>query len=258
MPCFDRHPYTANGQPASRTALMLIEKDTSMTNFNHPTTADPKSLYSFFTNEYTLTMEICAEAEISRIDTGIAYVLTISAAMMIAFFRPLLSLVPQIPGLLYAYFSSPSPGTILELSGFNGLLPFVSVSITGAAILMIKAFPQLVGEKRLEEQLKFLPSPNRQVNFYDQYIEVKGKFHKNLPYKELKRTGETRSLYLLYFTEKRVLILPKNRFYKGSLPELKPFIREHRTLKSKLYGAIRWLPVVFVFLLFLILFWTEY
>lgn len=214
--------------------------------------------YSYFTNEYTLTKEMCAETELSRIDVGIAYVLTVAAAMMLAFFRPFLELIPEIPDLLYAYFSSPSPGTILELSGVNAIYPFASISITAAAILMIKSFPQLVGDKRYGEQLKFLPSPIRQINFYDQYVDVKGKFSQKIPYKELKRTGETRGLYLLFFTEKRVLILPKDRFLKGTLPDLKNFIRERRTSKSKFYGVIRWLPVVWVFLLFLTIFWTEH
>lgn len=114
--------------------------------------------YSYFTNEYTLTKEMCAETELSRIDVGIAYVLTVAAAMMLAFFRPFLKLIPEIPDLLYAYFSSPSPDTILELSGVNAIYPFASISITAAAILMIKSFPQLVGDKRYDEQLKFLPS----------------------------------------------------------------------------------------------------
>lgn len=184
--------------------------------------------------------------------------LAVAAAMMLAFFRPFLEIIPQIPDLFYAYFSSPSPGTILELSGFNGTLPFISVSVAGAAILMIRSFPQLVGDKRFEEQLKFLPSQNRQINFYDQYVEVRGKFSQKIPYKELNRTGETRNLYLLFFTEKRILLLPKDRFRKGTLAEVKAFVKEHRTLKSKIYGVIRWLPVVMVFLLFLTLFWTEY
>ena len=218
---------------------------------------EPKSRYSYFTSEYTLTKEMCAEMEISRIDMGIAYILTIAAAMMIAFFRPLIELIPEIPYFLYDYFSSPSPGTILELSGFNGVLPGLSISLFGATILMVKAFPQLVGDKRFGEQMQFLPSPNRKINFYDQYVEAEGKFHQKLPYKELKRTGETRSLYLLFFTEKRILILPKTAFRKGSLPELKDFIKEHRTVKSKIYGIVRWLPVVLVFLLFVFVFSSE-
>lgn len=63
--------------------------------------------YSYFTNEYTLTKEMCAET---------------------------------------------------EHSGVNTIYPFASISITAAAILMIKSFPQLVGDKRYDEQLKFLPS----------------------------------------------------------------------------------------------------
>lgn len=137
-------------------------------------------------------------------------------------------------------------------------MPGVSLAFLGAAVLMIKSFPRLVGEKRFKEQLKLVPSEKRCVNFYDQYVEIKGKFSKKIPYRELMRTGQTRSLYLLFFTERRILILPKSRFCKGTLAELKIFIRQRRTLKSKIYGILRWLPVVLFFLLFLNAFWREY
>ncbi len=229
-----------------------------MTFQSEPSGTDLKLYYSFFTNEYVLSKEMCAEMETARLDVGIAFELTVAAAMMIAFFRPLLEIIPEIPALLYDYFSSPSPGTVLELSGFNLALPGVSVSLIGAVILLIRSFPALVGDKRFNEQLHFVPSVNRSVNFYDKYVEVKGKFSKKLPYKELKRTGETRSLYLLFFTERRIVLVPKSGFRKGSLAELKPFIRKRRTLKSKIYGKIRYLPVLLTLLLFTSIFWWEF
>lgn len=202
-------------------------------------------IYSYFTNEYTLTEDMCAEMETSRIDLGIACVFILAATIILGSLVPFFKLLPEIPGLLDEYFSSPSSADILELSGFRSALPLPSgLAILCAAIPLIKAFPRLVGEKRFGEQLQFLPSPNRQINFYDQYIEAAGKFHKKLPYQELLRTGETRSLYLLFFTERRILILPKSRFCKGTLADLKTFIRQRRTFKSKLYGILRWLPVM--------------
>lgn len=216
-------------------------------------------IYSYFTNEYTLTEDMCAETETSRMDLGIACVFVAAAAILAANLWPSLELIPEIPGLLYEYFSSPSSSDILQLSGFNMALPFVSIpAFLCAAVFLIKSFPRLVGEKRFGEQLQFLPSPKRQINFYDQYVEATGKFHKKLLYNELKRTGETHSLYLLFFTERRILILPKSRFCKGTLAELKIFIRQRRTLKSKIYGILRWLPVILFFLLFLNAFWREY
>lgn len=216
-------------------------------------------IYSYFTNEYTLTEEMCAEMETSRMDLGIACVFIIAAAIIPANLLSFFRLLPDIPGQLYEYFSSPSSTDILELSGFRSALPLPSgLALLCVTIPLAKSFPRLVGEKRFGEQLQFLPSPNRQINFYDEYIEAAGKFHKKLPYQELMRTGETRRLYLLFFTERRILILPKDRFLKGTLPELKDFIRERRTFKSKFYGVIRYLPVVLVFLLFLTIFWTEY
>ena len=166
-------------------------------------------IYSYFTNEYTLTEDMCAETETSRMDLGIACVFVAAAAILAANLWPSLELIPEIPGLLYEYFSSPSSSDILQLSGFNMALPFVSIpAFLCAAVFLIKSFPRLVGEKRFGEQLQFLPSPKRQINFYDQYVEATGKFHKKLLYNELKRTGETRSLYLVFFTDRRILILP--------------------------------------------------
>lgn len=216
-------------------------------------------IYSYFTNEYTLTEDMCAETETSRMDLGIACVFVAAAAILAANLWPSLELIPEIPGLLYEYFSSPSSSDILQLSGFNMALPFVSIpAFLCAAVFLIKSFPRLVGEKRFGEQLQFLPSPNRQINFYDQYVEATGKFHKKLLYNELKRTGETRSLYLLFFTERRIVILHKAGFCKGTLPELKAFISKRRTLRSRLYGILRWLPVVLALALMLWVFSLEY
>ncbi|NBJ91768.1 YcxB family protein [Parablautia muri] len=125
-------------------------------------------------------------------------------------------------------------------------------------ILLIKSFPQLVGDKRFKERMLFAPSAKRSINFYDEYVEVKGKFSQKLPYKELKRTGQTRSLYLLFFTERRIVILHKAGFRKGTLAELKEFIKEHRPFQSKIYGIIRYLPAVMAFVLFVSIFWSEF
>lgn len=229
-----------------------------MISHDTPANADPKTLYSFFTNEYTLTKEICAETEPSRLDIGIALIIVAGAAIPLACILDLLSRLPEIPALLHAYFSSSSSTVVYNSQGGIYAMPGVSLAFLGAAVLMIKSFPRLVGEKRFKEQLKLVPSEKRCVNFYDQYVEIKGKFSKKIPYRELMRTGQTRSLYLLFFTERRILILPKSRFCKGTLAELKIFIRQRRTLKSKIYGILRWLPVILFFLLFLNAFWREY
>lgn len=229
-----------------------------MPSYNHTANTDLKSLYSFFTNEYTLTKALCAETEPSRLDTGIAYCVTVAAAMLLASLRPFLAMLPRIPDLLHAYFSSSSSTVVWDRTGVNYAMPGFSVSILAAILLLVKSLPRLVGEKRYREQMKLVPSEKRSVNFYDQYVEIKGKFSKKIPYRELKRTGETRNLYLLFFTEKRIVILHKSGFCKGSLAELKAFIRKRRTLKSRLYGILRWVPAAFVFALFLWIFWSEY
>lgn len=66
-------------------------------------------IYSYFTNEYTLTEDMCAETETSRMDLGIACVFVAAAAILAANLWPSLELIPEIPGLLYEYFSSPPP-----------------------------------------------------------------------------------------------------------------------------------------------------
>ncbi len=222
-----------------------------MTNFNQPSTTELKSQYSFFTNEYTLTKEMCAEMELSKMDIGIAFLLLVSIMAILANIQIFLRNPSETLGLFSEYFSSPSPDTVLAMSGFTGI--FTGLSVPVAMVFFIKAFPKLLGEKRFNEQLNLVPSENRKVNFYDHYVEVKGKFSKKLPYNELQRTGETRNLYLLFFTERRILLLPKNRFCKGTLAEVKAFVRERRTLNSKIYGVVRWLPVVLCNLLFI---WT--
>lgn len=229
-----------------------------MTSCDNTANTDLKSLYSFFTNEYTLTKELCAETEPCRLDTGIAYCITVAAAMLLASLKPFLSMLPRIPALLHAYFSSSSSAVVWDQTGVNYAMPGFSLSILAAILLLVKSLPRLVGEKRYKEQMKLVPSEKRNVNFYDQYVEVKGKFSKKIPYRELKRTGETRSLYLLFFTERRIVILHKSGFRKGSLSELKAFIRKRRTIKSKLYGILRWAPAALVFVLFLLIFWSEY
>ena len=39
-------------------------------------------IYSYFTNEYTLTEDMCAETETSRMDLGIACVFVAAAAIL--------------------------------------------------------------------------------------------------------------------------------------------------------------------------------
>ena len=92
--------------------------------------------YSFFDNEYLLTKEMCAEAEISRIDTGL-----IIAWILFTFM--LFMMMPFAPAMINDYFSAPSMGTIRRcgnndpsvfrscntaclLSGHMGRITFVS------------------------------------------------------------------------------------------------------------------------------------
>lgn len=190
--------------------------------------------YSFFSNEYVLTEEMCAEAELSRMD-----ILFIIGWIVFSAFG--YALFPSIPNMINEYFSSPSLGTILELSGGIGI-PLISPII--AMVCIIKIFPQKVGQKRFKEQLTLVPSENRKLAFYNEYVEVTGKFKKKLPYDELVRTGETRTLYLLYFTNQRILFVPKSGFHKGTLSELKHFISKRRTIESKIYGIVRYSPAL--------------
>ena len=202
--------------------------------------------YSSFSNTYLLTEEICAEAEISRIDIGIAIIWML--LMFIVYV-----LLPSLPDMINEYFSSPSLSTIIELSGGIGIQ---IVSPIVAIICIIKAFPKLVGAKRFKEQLTLVPGENRTLEFYDEYVEITGKFKRKLPYKELKRIGETKNLYILYFKEKRILFVHKSGFHKGTLRDLKQFIRERRTWSSKVYGIIRYLPVLLYLMLFSFAIWT--
>lgn len=229
-----------------------------MTYHDGASNTGPNAPCSFFTNEYTLTKEICAQTEPSRLDIGIAFLIVAGASIPIAYILIFLSRLSEITALLHAYFSSSSSTVVFNPSGGIYAAPGISLVFAGAAILMIKSFPRLVGEKRFKEQLKLVPSEKRCVNFYDQYVEIKGKFSKKIPYKELMRTGETRNLYLLFFTEKRIVILHKAGFCKGTLPELKAFVRKRRTLHSKLYGLLRWLPVIFALALNLWLLSSEF
>lgn len=209
--------------------------------------------YSHFTNEYTLTKEMCAELELSRIDIGIIFV---SMTFIFTFMVILSSsdILPAIPDVAYAFFSSPSAGTILELSGVVGITFVPSVV---AIWCLIKAFPKLVGEKQFKEHMKLVPSVNRTVSFYDTYVTVEGKFSKKLPYEELRRIGETRNYYILYFTERRILPVDKSGFRKGSLKELKAFLKEHRTWKSKVFGVMRYAPLAVLFVFFGYMLWSQ-
>ncbi len=208
---------------------------------------------SYFTNEYILTKEMCAQAEVSRIDIGIAYVSMTAAFVFLVILFSASETFLSFSDAVQNYFASPSVGTVLELSGPVGIT-FVSPLV--AVFVFIKAFPRLVGEKQFKEHMKLVPGTNRTLSFYEDHVTVQAKFSKKLPYRELKRTGETRHLYILYFTEKRILLIDKNRFRKGNLKELKQFIRKHRTLKSWIFGIIRWIPVTVIGLFFLFSLWT--
>lgn len=218
---------------------------------------EEKKAYSFFTNEYVLTKELCAEAERSRMDVGILYVLSVATFALCVCLMDYSGTWKVISDMLREYFSAPSPGTILELSGAGIMAVAMPVGFFAAGVAFVKSFPKLVGEKRLKEQLSLVPSVNRRVDFYDEYVEIQGKFSRKLPYYELKRVGETRNLYLLFFTGKRMLILHKAGFRKGNLADLKIFVKERRTRKSKIYGIIRYVPVVCVIVLFLGVLWME-
>lgn len=225
---------------------MYTDKETMQT---------PKELnkvYSYFTNKYVLTKEMCAEAELSRIDIGLAY----GCFMAVFVFAVFLSSVSAISlsDAAHAYFAAPSASTILQFSGIAGIT-FVSPVV--AFLCFLQIFPKLVGEKQFKEHMKLVPSADRTLSFYEDHVTVEGKFSKKLPYKELRRTGATRHLYLLYFTDKRILIVDKSGFRKGSLQELKHFIKKHRTPKSKLYGIIRWLPFVILCVLLTLVLLSE-
>lgn len=205
------------------------------------------TIYSSFTNEYTLTKEMCAEAELSRLDIGIAYVCMTFLFVFFVFLQSLPGTIFSLSEAAQACFSEPSAGTILQFSGATGIT-FVSPIV--AVIVLLKVFPKLVGEKQFKEHMKLIPSANRRIDFYENYVMVEGKFHKKLHYSELKRTGETRHLYLLYFTDRRILLLDKSGFRKGNLRELKFFLKKRRTVKSRLYGAVRLLALLLILLLF--------
>lgn len=214
-------------------------------------------MYSVFSNEYVLTKELCGEAEVSRIDVGLLYILSVVAAVVVLCFQDISGTAGGIGNMLHAYFSSPSADTVLELSGVGAMMIGTPLGLLGAGFALYKSFPKLVGEKRFQEQISFVPSAKRRVEFYDEYVEVRGKFSRKLPYKELRRIGETRNLYLLYFTDKRIVFLHKAGFCKGRLADLKSFLRERRTRGSKIYGVIRYLPVICVMALFTWIIWME-
>lgn len=216
--------------------------------------AEINTQYSYFTNEYTLTKEMCAELEPSRIDLGFIFVGMTIIFMFMVLLPSVSDMIPAIPDAAHAFFSTPSVGTILEFSGVTGIT-FVPPLV--AIWCLIKAFPKLVGEKQFKEHMKLVPGVNRTVSFYDTHVTVKGKFSKKLPYKELRRIGETRNYYILYFTEKIILPVDKAGFRKGNLKELKEFLRERRTWKSKVFGVARYLPSVILFVFYCYMLWTE-
>lgn len=215
---------------------------------NQPATTYSSTVFSFYSNHYTLTREMCAEAELSRIDMGIAFVVMTLIFVVLAQF-------PSLPETIHEYFLSPSSSTILTFSGVTGI--FVC-SPLAAIYLLGKMFPRMVGEKRFKEQLALVPSECRQIDFYDSYVKVTGKFSRKLDYKNLKRTGETRHLYLLFFSGKQMLILPKSGFRKGTLPSLKAFLKKRQTWKTRIYGVIRFLPTIGYFLLYCYSLWTGW
>lgn len=189
---------------------------------------------SFFTNKYRLTTEMCGESELSRTDLGIMIGLILMVTLLCVAF-------PAFPDTIRAYFAEPSAGTILSLSGIAGITILPPVA---ALFALAMVFPKLVGEKRFQEQISFVPGENRTVDFYDQYVKIQGTFSKKLFYKDLKRTGQTRNLYLMFFRDRQMLIIPKSGFCKGSLKELKSFIKKHKTVGSRIYGILRYLPVL--------------
>ncbi len=216
-----------------------------------------REAYSHFTNEYVLTQEICAEAERSRIDVGLLCVVVTLTGVLCLY---LLSL----PEVLYALERRtgdavllPSDGTVLQMSGVNAQVISGPVIYVIALVMLVKFFPKIVGEKRLKEQLTLVPSVNRRIDFYEKHVRVEGKLSRSLPYSELKRTGETRNLYILYFRDKRILILHKAGFRKGRLQDVKEFIRKRRTLRSRLYGVIHYVPTAIYILLFAFAIWED-
>lgn len=216
--------------------------------------AEANTQYSYFTNKYTLTKEMCAELETSRIDLGIIFVGMTIIFMFMVLLPSVSDIFPGLSEAAHAYFSSPSAGTILEFSGVAGIT-FVPSGV--AVWCLLKAFPKLVGEKQFKEHMKLVPGENRTVSFYDMHVTVKGKFSKKLPYKELCRIGETRNYYILYFTERRILPVDKAGFRKGNLKELKAFLRERRTWKSKIFGVVRYFPPALFFIFFCYVMWME-
>lgn len=205
------------------------------------------AVYSSFTNQYVLTKEMCAEAELSRIDIGIAYICITFLFVFLVLLQSASETAFSLQNAVENYFAAPSASTILQLSGAAGIT-FVSPVV--AVIAFLKVFPKLVGEKQFKEHMKLVPGTNRKIDFYEDHVVVAGKFRKELPYRELKRTGETRRLYLLYFTDRRILILDKAGFRKGNLRDLKSFLKKRRSTSSRLYGIARLLPVFLIFLLF--------
>lgn len=217
-------------------------------------TSKPDTRFSFFTNRYTLTREMCAEAELSRIDVGLSFVAMTLLFVCVVFLSSVPDLLPSVPDAVYDYFSAPSAGTILELSGAVGIT-FVSPAV--AILCLMKAFPKLVGEKRFQEQLRFLPSAARTLSFCEDHVTAEGGLRKKLPYRKLRRIGRTRNLYLLYFTEKRILPVDRHGFRKGEQREFLTFLQKRRTWRSRVYDVIRHIPPVLCFLFYAYMIWLE-
>lgn len=201
--------------------------------------------YDFFTNEYVLTENMCAEAEVSRMDVLFAVWLILLIIMFTL-------MMPFFPSMIQDYFSAPSLGTVFTLSGGVGITflpPFAII------ILAAKVLPKKVGAKRFQEQLLLVPGEKRRLSFYNKYVAVTGDFTEELPYSKLRRTGQTKHLYILYFKNKRILFVPKDGFRKGTFSDFKSFIRQRRTWGSKIYGIIRYLPILYFLFLFYLLIW---
>lgn len=236
----------ANKAQTEKTAIMYNENDSKISEMN--------THYSFFTNKYTLTKEMCAELEVVRLDVGFLYVGITLWFVLIVCLSSASDIVPSFSDAVYGYFSNPSVGTILEFSGVTGIT-FVPPVV--AVICLIKVFPKLVGEKQFKEHMKLVPSAERTLSFYDEHVILQGKFSRKLPYRELKRVGQTKHYYILFFTEKRIVPVDKNGFRKGNLKELKVFLRKKRTWKSKIYGVVRYVPLVVLFAFFCYLLWMQ-
>ena len=100
------------------------------------------AVYSSFTNQYVLTKEMCAEAELSRIDIGIAYICITFLFVFLVLLQSASETAFSLQNAVENYFAAPSASTILQLSGAAGIT-FVSPVVV--VIAFLKVFPKLVG-----------------------------------------------------------------------------------------------------------------